>query len=80
MSYVVERLHDTTLPWGYGILSNNPSMLDVIQANPDKPWNWKQLSHNPSVTWEVIQTNPDKPWNWKPGQVVGVGGHRGVPG
>ena len=37
---------------------------DIVQANPDKPWNWWGLSLNPSITWDIVQANPDKPWIW----------------
>ena len=30
-----------------GYLSANPSITwEIIEANPDKPWNWKTLSQN----------------------------------
>ena len=32
--------------------------------NPDKPWNWNEISVNPNISWDNIQKNPDKPWNW----------------
>jgi len=38
--------------------------MDIIQANPDKPWDWCMVSYNPNLTMEIINTNPDKPWNW----------------
>ena len=45
-------------------LSLNPSITwDIVQANPDKPWNWYYLSKNPSITWEIVQANPDKDWS-----------------
>ena len=45
-------------------MSANSSVTtwEVVQANPDKPWNWSGLSYN--VAWEVVQANPDKPWDW----------------
>jgi hypothetical protein len=30
----------------------------------DKPWDWKHLSSNPSITMNFILTNPDKDWYW----------------
>jgi len=37
----------------------------LIQKNPNKQWNWREISRNPNITWEIIQNNPDKPWNWR---------------
>ena len=34
---------------------------DIIQANPNKPWNWYSISKHPNITWEIIQENLDKP-------------------
>jgi hypothetical protein len=38
--------------------------MEMINANPDKPWNWYWISYNPNLTIEMINANPDKPWNW----------------
>ena len=38
--------------------------MDIIQSNPDKPWDWSGLSCNPNITLSIIQSNPDKPWDW----------------
>jgi len=46
-------------------LSYNPNTSwEIIQANPDRDWNWMNLSMNPNITWEIIQGNPDMPWSW----------------
>ena len=37
---------------------------EIIQANPDKPWNWWAISMNPNITLDIIQANPDNPWDW----------------
>ena len=37
---------------------------DIIQNNPEKPWNWVGISYNPNITWDIIQNNPEKPWRW----------------
>ena len=39
--------------------------FDYIKENPDKDWNYINLSLNPNITWEIVQSNPDKPWNYK---------------
>jgi GTP-binding protein EngB required for normal cell division len=45
------------------MLSANPNITwDIVQQNPDKPWNWYVLSGNPNITWDIVQQNPDKPW------------------
>ena len=38
--------------------------FDFIKNNPEKPWNWRWLSRNPSITWTIVQANPEKPWDW----------------
>ncbi len=47
-------------------ISYNPNITwEIIQENPDKPWNYFELSKNSNITWDIIQANLDKPWNWK---------------
>ena len=36
-----------------------------INDNPDKPWNWGNISMNPNITIKYIIDNPDKSWKWK---------------
>ena len=36
----------------------------MIRDNPDKPWDWSNISCNPNITMEIIKDNPDKPWDW----------------
>ena len=38
--------------------------MEIVKANPDKPWNWCGLSANPNITMEIILANPDKRWDW----------------
>jgi hypothetical protein len=38
--------------------------MDMIEKNPDKPWDWEYISCNPNLTMEMIEKNPDKPWDW----------------
>jgi hypothetical protein len=48
--------------WGYN--SKHPSVTwDIIQAHPEMPWQWQNVSCNPNITWDIVQANPDKPWN-----------------
>ena len=37
---------------------------EIIQANPDKNWNYYGLSFNPNITWDIVQANPDKNWDY----------------
>ena len=41
------------------------SLMEIVLDNPDKPWNWCQLSGNPSITFQDVVDNPDKPWYWR---------------
>ncbi len=38
-------------------------MKDVLD-NPDKPWDWNELSVNPNITMKDVLDNPGNPWNW----------------
>jgi hypothetical protein len=43
----------------------NPHITwEIVQSNPDKPWDYVVLDENPNITREIILTNPDKPWNY----------------
>ena len=49
----------------FDYLSNNPIVTwNIIQANPDKDWDWNGISRNSNITWDIIQANPDKNWDW----------------
>ena len=39
-------------------------LLNLIENNPDKKWDWRKLSGNPNITMDIIRENPDKPWDW----------------
>jgi hypothetical protein len=39
-------------------------LIDLVIANPDKPWDWARLSYNPNITLKDVLANPDKPWRW----------------
>ena len=41
------------------------NFFKFIKSNPDKPWNWYEVSRNPNITMEFIEANPDKPWDWR---------------
>ena len=36
----------------------------VLMHSKSYPWNWTQLSLNPSITWKVVQATPRHPWNY----------------
>jgi hypothetical protein len=39
--------------------------MEMIEAHPEKPWNWRLNSCNPNLTMKMIGAYPDKPWNWE---------------
>ena len=46
------------------LISCNPITWDIIKDNPDKPWDWAEISCNPNITWDIIKDNPDISWDW----------------
>ena len=43
----------------------NPNITwEIVQANPDMPWNWRGLSANPNITPGIVQANLHKDWDW----------------
>ena len=47
------------------ILGSNPNITwEIVQNNPQIPWNHNYLSQNPNITWEIIQNNPQIRWNY----------------
>ena len=38
--------------------------MEIIEAHPDKPWDWEGISCNPNLTLEFIEAHSEKPWNW----------------
>ena len=59
---IVENM--TNISNWYYIFRNPNITVDIIENNPDKPWDWFFISEHPNITWGIIQGNPDKPWNW----------------
>jgi hypothetical protein len=39
-------------------------LLNIINDNPNKKWDWEFISSNPNITWEIIEANLDLPWSW----------------
>ena len=37
--------------------------FQFILDNPDKDWDWSNISHNLNITWEIIQQNPNIHWD-----------------
>jgi hypothetical protein len=47
-------------------LADNPYITwEIVQANPDIPWDYYNLSINPNITWEIVKANPDIPWGYR---------------
>ena len=40
------------------------NLINFIDENPDKHWDWFSISCNPNITMKIIKENPDKSWNW----------------
>ena len=41
------------------------SLIDLVNANNEKEWDWDALSSNPSISYTDILANPTIPWNWR---------------
>jgi len=39
------------------------SWFNYITENPDKPWNYRELSCNPNITIDIIHSDLSKPWS-----------------
>ena len=37
---------------------------DIINNNPDMPWNWEGISMNNNITTDDVRNNIDNPWNY----------------
>ena len=33
--------------------------IKIIKENPDKPWDWNEISYNLNITMDFINENPD---------------------
>lgn len=38
-------------------------LIDLVLANPDKEWDWAELSWNPSITMADVPANSELPWD-----------------
>ena len=39
--------------------------FQYILDHPEKPWDWREISRNPNVTWEIVQAYAEEcPWDW----------------
>ena len=47
-----------------GISANPNITMEMILADPTKPWSWAGISANPNLTMEIILANLTKPWFW----------------
>ena len=43
------------IKFSYLCIIKNMKLWNLVQANPDKPWNWAALSENPNITWEIVK-------------------------
>ena len=74
IKYASNKLTKNTL---HTHLSLNPNMTgEIVQANPQIPWNYKYLSKkikscdhnvsaNPNVTWKTVYEIPNERWNYR---------------
>ena len=36
----------------------------LLLKYPEKSWDWREISRNPSLTLNFIEVHPEKPWDW----------------
>lgn len=59
------RLSERDLVFLFANLSRNPTMrMQFILDNPDRPWDWDQLSANIGITLADIKLYSQFPWSW----------------
>ena len=39
--------------------------MEIIENNPDKPWDWEWISNNDNITIDFVEKHIDKPWDWE---------------
>ena len=42
----------------------NEGFWQFIIDDPNKDWDWLELSRNPNITWEIIRNNPEYSWDF----------------
>lgn len=58
----IKKEHDLI---NYFTLSQNKNYTwEIIQNNPDIPWDYDGVQRNRNITLDNIYDNPDKPWNY----------------
>ncbi len=58
-----EKLIDLDYFWSV-ITRQSFISLDMVKMNPQIPWNYKNLSYNPNLTWDFILENMSWEWDW----------------
>ena len=62
LSYLPEHLIEEILQEAF---TEKNELIRILEAFPEKPWNWEKLSRNPNITMEFVSHHLDKPWIWK---------------
>ena len=48
----------------YCIYLNPNTTWETVKNNPDKPWDYSQLSMNKNITWDIVKDSQDSSWNY----------------
>ena len=40
------------------------TLIRLLEAFPDKPWDWDYISRNPNITMKDILEHHEFPWDW----------------
>jgi hypothetical protein len=46
------------------IFLNPNTTWDIVINNPNKPWDYSELSMNQNITWDIVKASQDKSWNY----------------
>jgi hypothetical protein len=46
------------------IYSPRLTWQDIVQRGILSPWDWRELSKSPAITWDIVQEHPEIIWDW----------------
>lgn len=62
MNELGQSTPSTNLTPSFGSSNQSNEFIKILEAFPDKPWNWKLVLQNPNISLDYIESHPDFPW------------------